>query len=603
MKLHMWLPQCSPTTGTRHAQVSTGAFRGRKLAVDGSAAVDPGACARTSARHKRAGRAAKPPAKPPAKATACAAAAVYGLRLAPGALPGQRGSEPAAAAAMPASDAHQQALPRRQDRCRAAGGDPFAATQGAPALQAPALPDARLPAARHARQASGLQPQVTQPSCELAGASTRAEDAVPASPAVSPALSDVTLSQTPPRATATGAAAPAAGSTAESRLPAAAVPCCALTPPPQPTQQYATGPCQSRRHFATSCCDACSCSRALCFGCPAMAGGCICRAHRAGYAAIALSPANYGKDTMPCGITVTPPICRYALVKLGTEDGKLRLVTQSEARRVRRRLGDAVTSPGGNGRSRRVIADPEDGGDSQLSPSPVGGAAAAASASMQAPHGSADRQTVGYTAEPTSRGAIGSSSAQPPAAADAGADSSFSAQLNAALRAVHASDVLPAWVPAPGLCTETGLLTSQYFNSGEPAAAALVANTKMEVNHEYLNGTALPPLHRGAAGGAAADEMPQRNKGPRSRQRPATRQRKAQPPAGMTNRGRVRQRGSKRAELLCVGTLRSHLNPNCQFNSNPDPSPNPNPDPHLLRRLSQHPHCRAGLNTGQLSQT
>ena len=201
-------------------------------------AADAGACALTAARsQKRASRAPKPSAK----ATACAAAAVRGLRLAPGALPGQRGPDVAAPhAPLPTSDAQASAFPQQQDQWNAAGARSTAtAAAGIAALQAPACPVARLPAADRARHAPGSQPQTMQASCGLGEAGKHAADAAQGSPAAAPALSDVTLSQTPLRTTATGAAAPPARSTAGSRPVAEVVPCCATTPAPQPPQQCA----------------------------------------------------------------------------------------------------------------------------------------------------------------------------------------------------------------------------------------------------------------------------------------------------------------------------------------------------------------------------
>ena len=207
--------------------------------MDGPVASDVGAGAPMAARQKRAGRAPKPPAK----LTACAAATVRGLRLAPGALPGQRGPDAATAAPLvPPSDAQAQALAQRPDPGKAAhAASPAAAAAGAAGLQEPAQTEAQLSAAFLAPHVSASQPQSTQASRGLGEAGKHAEVPVPGSPVASPALSDVTLSQTPPRAPATGAAPPAAHNTAESRPPAAAEPHGATTPLAQPTQQCAQG--------------------------------------------------------------------------------------------------------------------------------------------------------------------------------------------------------------------------------------------------------------------------------------------------------------------------------------------------------------------------
>ena len=249
-------------------------------------------------------------------------------------------------------------------------------------------------------------------------------------------------------------------------------------------------------------------------------------------------------------------MCRYALVKVGTVDGKLRLVTQSEVRRVRRRIGGPVTSPGANGRSRRVAADPEEEFGAQLAPAPVSGTAAAAiSASLQAPCSRA-QQMFGDVQEPTPCPAIGQGGKPVPTAVEAGAGGSFSEQLNAALRAVHTPDVPPAWLPMLRATAEINLPVSQQVRTGGLAATAMVAMSDVESGPESRDGTVLPPLHQGIHAHAAAREVPPRSKGSRSRQKAATRQQDGQLPTGTTNRGRVRQRGSKRAELLHVGKLR-----------------------------------------------
>ncbi len=232
-------------TETRRAQVYTGTFRGRKSVAGAAAAADAGgACASTAARQKRAGRAPKPSAK----ATACAAAAVRGLRLAPGALPGQRGPDVAAPRApSPPLDARQQAFMQRQDQGEARHAPSTATAAAGPAApQAPACRQARLPAALCACHASGSQPQTVQASC---GLRETGRHAAQGSPVAAPALSDVTLSQTPPKAPATGAAAPAVYSGAESRPPAVAIPCCATPPPMQPSQQCAAGPHIARSYL------------------------------------------------------------------------------------------------------------------------------------------------------------------------------------------------------------------------------------------------------------------------------------------------------------------------------------------------------------------
>jgi len=541
------------------------------------ASADVGACARTVAHQKRAGRAPKLPAE----ATACAAAAVRGLRLAPGALPGQQKPNVAAAPApLPPSDARQQAIPQQQAHFYTACAPSTAIASAAAALQAPACHPAQLPAAIHVRRASGSQPQRMQASCGLAEADMPAEDAVPGSPVASPALSDVALSQTPPRATGTGAAALAARSTAESRPPAEAVPCCAAaaTPPTQPIQQCATGPYKAITCLAFWL-DACSCTQATPIGTsdhPPHGGDCRGHSRRrtamvqmqswlwplADYirlsAAYGSSQTSVVSQAPAVRAGVSWLVCRYALVKVGTEDGKLRLVTQSEARRVRRRIDESVTSPGANGRSRRVAADPEQGLDTQPALCPVSGQAAAACAALQAPRSRA-QQTSGGGQEQTSCAApIGQSAGPLPAAVGPCAGGSFSEQLNAALRAVHAPDVPPAWVPAPAAPTDASLLMSQQLNNtGGPVATALVAVCDVQSNPEYLDGTALPPLLPGIAAEAIVYEASQRKTGSRSRQKAATREQDGQlPKTGMTNRGRVRQRGSKRAELLRVGRLR-----------------------------------------------
>jgi len=243
-------------------------------------------------------------------------------------------------------------------------------------------------------------------------------------------------------------------------------------------------------------------------------------------------------------------------VKVGTEDGKLRLVTQSEVRRVRRRIGDPVTSPGANGRSRRVAADPGEGFNTQVAPSPVTGpVAAAASASLQASR-SRPQQTVSSVPELLSNAGIGQTAGPLPAAAGAGTGGSFSEQLNAALRAAHTADVPPAWVPMLRAPTETRLLMGQQINTSGPNATALAAISDAETDPQHPNGITLPHLLHSVAPGVAARVVPQRQKGSRSRQSAATRQQEGQLPSGTTNRGRVRQRGSKRADLLRVGKLR-----------------------------------------------
>ena len=248
-------------------------------------------------------------------------------------------------------------------------------------------------------------------------------------------------------------------------------------------------------------------------------------------------------------------VCRYALVKVGTDDGKLRrLVTRSEARRVRQRIGDGVTSPGANGRSRRVSADPQEGIDTEPAPSAADGDAAAVSADLQAA-----RTGIGHTgagaAQPTPGAGIGPNADLLPPGAGSAAANSFSAQLNAALQAVHAAGALPAWVPACRPHTEPSPLLSQQADTGGPVVAALATVSSVKVDPEHLIGTAPPPLHHAAAA-AVANGVPERKKRSRSQVKPAKVRQEAQLPTGVTSRGRVRQRGSKRAELICVGRLR-----------------------------------------------
>ena len=261
-------------------------------------------------------------------------------------------------------------------------------------------------------------------------------------------------------------------------------------------------------------------------------------------------------------------------MKVGIKDGKLRLATRSEARRVRQRLMAAVVSPTG-GRSRRVTAEPDldpdlvarshaGAGSGQSLPQNCAGSAEAAE--CEAPQDGAEAAQI--------KKAVGLA---PLRSADrSGTDGGFSTQLKAALQAAQHSvqepvlssasrppwDLVSAHVTAlpsllgqpladamPVLCSAT--LLPRSAGDSQPTSVLPPAQPRVRTPHHTLAPRkTIAKAGRSREGGSSRAEAG-----------------KQEAPV-LTNRGRVRQRGSKRVELVQVGKLRynnaARLAPPCQ---------------------------------------
>ena len=247
-------------------------------------------------------------------------------------------------------------------------------------------------------------------------------------------------------------------------------------------------------------------------------------------------------------------------MKVGTEDGKLRLATRSEARRVQQRFMGGAVSPTG-GRSRRVTADPDPDSGSDLAALPDGNTDVDASLPTL---GAGSGGAAGPTAPPM--GGAGASCVEaemevalPCNARCSSTGGGFTAQLNAALQAAQPISVYPlalsesrpalASTEVPALSLFGGLPAADVMPVSCGAMAPPQSTDSYQPAVAVAPTTQLPPASRSTAAKASRSEK-------RGSCRAAAGKAGA---AVLTNRGRVRQRGSKRAELLRVGKLRCAL--------------------------------------------
>jgi hypothetical protein len=251
-------------------------------------------------------------------------------------------------------------------------------------------------------------------------------------------------------------------------------------------------------------------------------------------------------------------------MKVGTEDGKLRFATYSEARRVRQRLMAAAVSPAG-GRSRRVTADPEADPDSDADSDPELALRSGAGAGAGPPLPTRCAGSVGAAEPRAPKGGAESGRAEmaagiaPLHSADhRGMEGGFSAQLKAALQAAQhpAQEALLCSASRPSVSLVSASLTPKPALLGQPVAdglpfpcSATVLQRSAAVNQAAET---LPPARQQPSASSKTVAKAGRNKKGGSLRAAAGRQ---EAPV-LTNRGRVRQRGSKRAELIQVGKLR-----------------------------------------------